>query len=75
MDISITGLTADQVEMLDFMWQLDSEQDFDNWFDCLDHADQQQAMVLRELILMENMESRVGYFKPAVIDYLAKFRI
>lgn len=75
MDISITGLTADQVEMLDFMWNLDTEEEFINWFECLDDNDQQQARVLRELILLESMEAHMAPFKEPAKNYLRKFRL
>lgn len=75
MDISITGLTADQVEMLDFMWNLDTEEEFINWFECLDDNDQQQASVLRELILLESMEAHMAPFKEPAKNYLRKFRL
>lgn len=75
MDISITGLTADQVEMLDFMWNLDTEEEFTDWFECLDNNDQQQALVLRELVLLENMEANMAPFKEPAKNYLKKFRL
>ena len=75
MDISITGLTADQVEMLDFMWNLDTEEDFIDWFEALDDDDQQQASVLRELVLLENMEAHMAPFKEPAKNYLRKFRL
>ena len=75
MDISITGLTADQVEMLDFMWNLDTEEEFIDWFEALDDDDRQQASVLRELVLLENMEAHLAPFKEPANNYLRKFRL
>ena len=75
MDISITGLTADQVEMLDFMWNLDTEEEFTDWFECLDDNDQRQASVLRDLVLLENMEDHMAPFKEPAKNYLKKFRL
>lgn len=75
MDISITGLTADQVEMLDFMWNLDTEEEFIDWFEALNDKDKQQASVLRELILLESMEDHMAPFKEPAKNYLRKFRL
>jgi len=75
MDISIIGLTSDQVDMLDFMWNLDTEQEFTDWFECLDDHDQRQASVLRDLVMLENMEAHMAPFKEPARNYLKKFRL
>ena len=49
----IDGLTPDQVEMLDFMWNdLETEEDFLNWYDQLDQGQQRQADLLQRMIIM-----------------------
>ena len=51
---TIRNLTQEQVEMLDFMWnELESEEDFLNWYDALDPAQQRQAELLQRLMIME----------------------
>lgn len=43
--------------MLDFMWNdLDTEEDFLNWFDCLDSEQQQMAENLQRLVIMESID-------------------
>jgi hypothetical protein len=53
----IDGLTPDQVEMLDFMWnELDTEEDFLNWYDHLDEHQQRQADLLQRMVIMESID-------------------
>ena len=72
--IQIENLTAYQCEMLDIMWELDSEDEYVEWFKLLDPEDQLLAESLQCLIIMESME-------PSVIDttvaglYLKKFQL
>ena len=72
--IQIENLTAYQCEMLDIMWELDSEDEYIEWFKLLDPEDQLLAESLQCLIIMESME-------PSVIDttvaglYLKKFQL
>ena len=72
--IQIENLTPYQCEMLDIMWELDSEDDYVEWYRLLDPEDQLLAESLQCLIIMESME-------PSVIDttvaglYLKKFQL
>ncbi len=53
----IDGLTPEQVEMLDFMWnELDTEEDYFNWYDSLDEDQQRQAELLQRLVIMESID-------------------
>jgi hypothetical protein len=55
--IEINGLTPEQVEMLDFMWNdLETEQDFEQWYDSLDERQQQMAEILMRMVLIESRE-------------------
>jgi hypothetical protein len=57
---TINNLTPEQVEMLDFMWnELDSEEDFLNWYDALDPAQQLQAELLQRLMIMECVDEEM----------------
>jgi len=51
--IKLTGLNKRQVNILNMMWSLDSTEDWDDWFDSLDVDTAHEALVLRELILLE----------------------
>lgn len=54
----IENLTREQVEMLDFMWnELDSEQEFLDWFDALDARQQLMAEALQRLVILETIDN------------------
>jgi hypothetical protein len=52
-DIKLSGLTYEQVEMLDIMWSLDSVDEFFNWYETLDKDDQNTVDTLQRLIILE----------------------
>ena len=55
--MQINNLTQEQVEMLDFMWnELDTEEDFLNWYDCLDSNQQAMADNLQRLVIIESID-------------------
>lgn len=55
--MQIENLTPEQVEMLDFMWnELDTEEEFLAWYDCLDSEQQQMADTLQRLLILEAFE-------------------
>jgi hypothetical protein len=57
----IEHLTAEQVEMLDFMWnELDTEEEFLAWYDCLDDGQQRLADALQRLIIMESLDEELA---------------
>ena len=76
--ISINGLTQDQVDMLDFMWnELETEEDYLNWYDSLDEGQQRQAELLQRLVIMESIDEdmlALGSYPEAkkVIDSIKK---
>ena len=52
-DIKLSGLTYEQVEMLDTMWSLDTIDEFFNWYETLDKDDQNTVDTLQRLIILE----------------------
>lgn len=60
MTIHIDNLTRAQVDMLDHMWSLETEQDYSDWYELLDARDQHSADVLQRLIILECMEENLG---------------
>lgn len=72
--IQIENLTAYQCEMLDIMWELESQEEYVEWYQLLDPEDQLLAESLQCLIIIESME-------PSVVDttvaglYLKKFQL
>lgn len=74
--MDINGLTTDQVEMLDFMWnELETDEDFINWHNSLSTEDQIQADLLMRMVIMgsvdDDMESLTSF--PEANKILAKF--
>jgi hypothetical protein len=59
MTIHLDNLTQAQVDMLDHMWSLDTEQDYFDWYETLDARDQHCADVLQRLVIIETLESEV----------------
>jgi len=51
--VTLTGLNKRQVDILDMMWSLDSAEEWDDWFDTLDLDTAHDALILRELVLLE----------------------
>ena len=61
--IQINNLTAEQVEMLDIMWEIKGEQEYFEWYSLLDEEDQKMADGLQRLIILEVMEEVVEQTK------------
>jgi hypothetical protein len=55
--MQIEGLTPEQCDMLDFMWdELETEEDYLNWYDALDEGQQRQADLLQRLVIMASID-------------------
>lgn len=54
--MQIQGLTEEQVEMLDFMWTLDSMEEFEEWRDTLDRREQLMADSLQKMVLLAALD-------------------
>ena len=72
--ITLNNLTQEQVEMLDTMWELDSYEDYDNWFESLNKKDRRMAETLRNMVLAEEMEKMLGDCADAK-NVLSKFSL
>lgn len=57
--VKIDGVTEHQRQMLDKMWSLDTQAEFDAWFETLSIADKHQAMALEELLIVGLIDSEV----------------
>ena len=59
--MQINNLTQEQVEMLDFMWyELDTEEDYLNWYECLDSEQQAMADNLQRLVIIESIDEEMA---------------
>jgi hypothetical protein len=54
--MQIQGLTEEQVEMLDFMWSLDSMEEFEEWKATLDRRERLMADSLQKMVLMAALD-------------------
>ena len=54
--MQIQGLTEEQVEMLDFMWTLDSMEEFEEWRATLDRREQLMADSLQKMVLLAALD-------------------
>jgi len=55
--ITINGVTKRQKRMLNIMWNLDSEEDYFEWYDSLDEELQKEAELLQRLIIMAELDN------------------
>ena len=59
MSITIQGITKRQKRMLNIMWNLDSEDDYFEWYNSLDQELQQEAELLQRLVIMAELDNEV----------------
>lgn len=57
--IQINNLTPYQVEMLDHMWSLDTEEEYFQWYDLLDEEDQKLADSLQHMIILATVDEMI----------------
>ncbi len=78
MSIQIENLTPQQVEMCDVMWSFETAEQYLEWYELLDEADQRQADVLQHIIIQESMEDMLDEITGQYADiraYLKKFML
>ncbi len=64
-DLRIDGLTVEEKEMLDYMWNhLETEEDYEAWVDSLDTRQQIMANALSRMIIYEMMDAEVDTMSP-----------
>lgn len=59
MSITIQGVTKRQKRMLNIMWNLDSEEDYFEWYNGLSEELQQEAELLQRLVVMAEIDNEV----------------
>ncbi len=75
--IEITGLTMEQVELLNAMWGFDTEEDLQEWQESLPLQLSQQVDSLILLVLLEQFDRLLLLDNDYTVatDYLQKFRL
>lgn len=67
--ITIDGLDPFQMELLDEIWKMQSEEEYVSWFSLQDSYVQDQAWVLMQLLNLEMLEGQLPqYQKVAQIE-------
>ena len=68
MTVRIDGLTDEQCNMLDIMWQKDSAKELYDWFEMLPEHKLEMALVLHDILIQECYEDELkkSNFKDAV---------
>jgi hypothetical protein len=72
--IQIENLTPYQCEMLDILWDIETDVEYWEWYELLEPCDQKLADVLSFLIILESMESTLTDTTLAC-EYLQKFQL
>ena len=75
MTIHLDNLTQAQVDMLDHMWSLETEQDYFDWYETLDAEDQHCADLLQRLVILESLEPAVVSDCSQARAVLQRFRL
>ena len=75
--MQIQGLTEEQVEMLDFMWTLDSLEEFEEWKSGLDRRERLLADTLQRMVLMAALDDALEAEKayPDARKLLKQFQL
>ena len=73
-DIKIYGVTKRQKRILNIMWNLDTEEDYFEWYESLDEELQKETELLQRLIIMACLdEDKVDTTEAK--EYLKKFAL
>ena len=57
--ITIQGVSKRQKRILNIMWNLDSEEDYFEWYNSLDEELQKEAELLQRLVIMAELDDEV----------------
>ena len=58
-EVTIHGVSKRQKRMLNIMWNLDSEEDYFEWYNSLDENLQKEAELLQRLIIMAELDNEL----------------
>lgn len=73
-EIKIYGVTKRQKRILNIMWNLDTEEDYFEWYDSLTEELQKEAELLQRLVIMASLdEDKVDTTEAK--EYLKKFAL
>jgi hypothetical protein len=73
--ISLSNLTADQVEMLDILWSLRELSDVEEWQSTLEPEDREMSDALIKLVILESMDEIIACDLSDAQEVLQKFTL
>lgn len=72
--ITINGLTKRQKRMLNIMWDLDTQDDYFEWYYSLDKELQDEADLLQRMVVIESLDQDAKDVTQAS-NFLKKFQL
>ena len=73
--ISLSNLTAEQVEMLDILWSLRELSDVEEWQSTLEPEDREMSNALIRLVILETMDEIITSDLSDAQEVLQKFTL
>ncbi len=73
--ISLSNLTAEQVEMLDTLWSLRELSDVEEWQETLSSEDREMSELLIRLVILEAMDNVITSDLSDAQEVLQKFTL
>jgi hypothetical protein len=73
--ISLSNLTAEQVEMLDILWSLREFSDVEEWQSTLEPEDREMSDALIKLVILETMDEIITSDLSDAQEVLQKFTL
>jgi hypothetical protein len=73
--ISLTNLTAEQVEMLDLLWSFRELSDVEEWQSTLEPEDREMSDTLIKLVILETMDEIITSDLSDAQEVLQKFTL
>jgi len=74
-EINISGLTPEEIQMLDMMWSIESSEDMEDWLLSLTREERLMAHSLRMLLVAEMIDSEMVQDLSMAKNYLIKFQL
>ena len=57
--VTLTNLTPEQVDMLDILWSLENEEEFEAWHETLDDEESRMCETLMTLVVLEAWDDEI----------------
>ena len=74
-EININGLTPEEVQMLEMMWNIDSVEDMEDWVASLTREERLMVYRLRLLLITEMIDYDAVQDLTLAKNYLKKFQL